>query len=136
MLHEDNFDFSFSGLKTAVRRIVESHEPLTGEIKRDIAREFEDAVADVLVGKTMRAADEFGANTIVVGGGVSANEHIRQQLKTRLEGEGNPARLLIPPPALATDNAIMIALAGYFRALKREFADPEKLKATGNLKLA
>jgi len=134
MLHEDNFDFSFSGLKTAVRRIVEAQQ-LDDEQKRQLAREFEDAVADVLIEKTMRAVDEYGANTVVVGGGVSANTYIRHRLAEALADIGNPAQLLVPPPELATDNAIMIALAGYFHALKKDFTDNAALKATGNLKL-
>ena len=135
MLREDNFDFSFSGLKTAVRRIVES-EKMTEEMKSQLAREFEDATADVLVGKTMRAVDEFGANTVVVGGGVSANEYIRKCLAEALAVAGNPAQLLVPPPDLATDNALMISLAGYFHARNKEYADPATLAANGNLKLA
>lgn len=135
MIHEDNLDFSFSGLKTAVRKIVEAHPDMSMDEKAAFAREFEDAVADVLIEKTIRAIDSFGANTIVVGGGVSANAHVREQLKRALEDEGNPAKLLIPPPDLATDNALMIALAGYFRASKKEFANPSDLVANGNLKL-
>ncbi len=138
MLHEDNFDFSFSGLKTAVRRIVENQStsrPGLDEFKMRLAREFEDAVADVLVAKTMRAVDEFGANTVVVGGGVSANTYIRHRLAEALADLGNPAQLLIPPPELATDNAIMIALAGYFHAHNAEYADIGALKASGNLRL-
>jgi N6-L-threonylcarbamoyladenine synthase len=135
MLHEDNLDFSFSGLKTAVRKIVDAHPNLELDEKTSLAREFEDSVADVLVDKTMRAIDRFGANTIVVGGGVSANTYIRDRLAKALEDEGDPAKLLIPPPDLATDNALMIALAGYFHAVKKDFADPEKLVANGNLKL-
>ena len=100
-----------------------------------MAREFEDAVADVLVSKTLRAVDQFGANTVVVGGGVSANARIRARLAEALEDEGNIAKLLIPPPELATDNAIMIALAGYFHALNKDFTDPELLSAHGNLSL-
>jgi N6-L-threonylcarbamoyladenine synthase len=136
MLHEDNFDFSFSGLKTAVRRIVEQHSPLSEEMKLEIAREFEDAVADVLVGKTMRAAEEYGADTIVVGGGVSANARIKELLANRLFNQSAATRLLVPPAELATDNAIMIALAGYFHALKKDFADPTTLSAIGNLQLS
>lgn len=135
MLHEDSFDFSFSGLKTAVRKIVEAHPGMSSDDKKKLAREFEDTVADVLVERTMRAIDRFGANTVVVGGGVSANTYIRHRLAEALADIGNPATLLVPPPELATDNAIMIALAGYFRALKKEFADPETLAAHGNLKL-
>lgn len=135
MMHEDNFDFSFSGLKTAVRRITEAQAPLSEEMKMDIAREFEDAVADVLVSKTLRAVEMYGANTVLVGGGVSANTYIRERLAEALEKADTPVELLIPPPELATDNAIMIALAGYFHALKKDFADPAELRANGNLKL-
>ena len=137
MIHEDNFDFSFSGLKTAVRRVIENHQGNASlDFKMQIAREFEDAVADVLVAKTMRAAEEFGAQTIVVGGGVSANEHIRLRLAAACSLPAANYQLLIPPPQLATDNATMIAFAGYFHAIRNEFADLQTLKATGNLTLA
>lgn len=135
MMNEDTFDFSFSGLKTAVRKIVEQ-APLTEDQRLGLAREFEDAVADVLVAKTMRAADEYGANTLVVGGGVSANSYIRQRLASVCQLPTVNCKLLIPPPELATDNALMIALAGYFHAAKKDFADPFALTAQGNLKLA
>ncbi len=135
MLHDKTYDFSFSGLKTAVRTAVEQRRPLTLELKRMIACEFENTVSDVLVHKTMRAVEEFGAQTVVVGGGVSANIHIRGQLREALAQAGNPANLLIPPPELSTDNGIMIALAGYFLAQKKDFSEPESLKATGNLRL-
>ncbi len=135
MMNEENFDFSFSGLKTAVRRVVEQRQ-MTDELKLQIAREFEDTVADALIYKTMRAVEETGAQTLVVGGGVSANEHIRGRLAQVLQEAGEPAQLLIPPPSLATDNALMIALAGYFRAEAKEFILPPDLKAEGNQKLA
>ena len=132
MLNEDNLDFSFSGLKTAVLRQVEGKK-LSEEEKKMMAREFEDAVTDVLLAKTLRAVDAYGANTVVVGGGVSANTHIRDELKKRLD-EVN-AKLLVCPPELATDNALMIALPGYFHALKKDFTDPAELLANGNLAL-
>jgi N6-L-threonylcarbamoyladenine synthase len=136
MIHEDNLDFSFAGLKTAVRRLVDAQSEITPEFKKEIAREFEDATADVLIAKTLRAIDEFNIETVVVGGGVSANTHIRRQLAQSLEDYGSPAKLLIPPPDFATDNAIMIALAGYFHAKNGDFIDRENLSANGNLKLA
>ncbi len=136
MMREDNFYFSFSGLKTAVRKIVEAHPDMSPDDKKKLAREFEDAVSEVLVTKTMRASEEFGVNTIVVGGGVSANKYIREQLAVACQLQTVNCKLLIPPPELATDNAIMIALAGYFQALKKDFADSSTLRATGNLKLA
>lgn len=134
MIHDDSLDFSFAGLKTAVRRIVEIHSPLSDEMKMAIAREFEDAVTEVLVKKTLRAVEEHGARTVVVGGGVSANSHIRLHLAEALEKAGLPPPLF-PSPDLATDNAIMIALAGYFRAQNRDFVNPDMIKAEGNLRL-
>ena len=135
MFHEDNLDFSFAGLKTAVRKIVDADPEMNLDEKTSLAREFEEAVADVLVEKTMRAIDQFGANTLVVGGGVSANTYIRERLANALHDEGEPAKLLVPPPELSTDNALMIALAGYFHALKKDFVSGENLRVSGNLKL-
>lgn len=134
MIDSNTYDFSFSGLKTAVRREVEAHQPLTDDFRKALALEFENAVADVLVAKTLNAMEEFGAQTLIVGGGVSANTHIRRELASKLETQSST--LLIPPPSLATDNALMIALAGYFRAQKNEYAELASLTAQGNLKLA
>lgn len=136
MMTTPDYDFSFSGIKTAVRRMVERLQPLTDEHKRHIALEFENAVAEVLIHKTLKAIEEFEAATIIVGGGVSANEHIRTQLARSIKDYGYQTKLLIPPPDLATDNALMIALAGYFRAEMKQFADPKDIVARGNLALA
>ena len=133
MIHEPNFDFSFSGLKTAVRNVVEANKPLSEDMKLQIAREFEDCVADTLIHKTLKAIESSAAQTVVVGGGVSANTHIRDELAKKLIDYG--CKLLIPPPELATDNALMIALAGYFHAEKKDFTEPKNIVATGNLKL-
>lgn len=135
MIDTDDYDFSFSGLKTAVRRIVDANDPLSDALQTAIALEFENACADVLVAKTMKAIEEFGVETLVVGGGVSANTHIRACLADAIKDYGSDAKLLIPPANLATDNALMIALAGYFRAIHKEFAEPETIRANGNLKL-
>lgn len=136
MIDSDNYDFSFAGLKTAVRKVVEAHRQLTEEKKMAIALEFENACAEVLVAKTMRAIEEFGVETVVVGGGVSANMFIRESLAQAIKDYGYSTKLLIPPRELATDNALMIALAGYFRAQKNEYAEPDSIRAQGNLKLA
>lgn len=136
MIDSDNYDFSFSGIKTAVKRLVEAHQPLTDEIKKEIALEFENAAAEVLIAKTMRAIEEFDVKTALIGGGVSANAHIRAQLAQTIKDYGADTKLLIPQPSHATDNGLMIAIAGYFRALKKEFAAPEAIRASGNLKLA
>lgn len=115
---ERNYDFSFSGLKTAVLRTLEEINPAyqpDGDLAPDIpvadlAASFQAAVVDVLVGKTARAAEEFDATEILVAGGVSANGPLRQ---TMIAQAGRPVR--VPPLKLCTDNAAMIAAAGYFR---------------------
>jgi N6-L-threonylcarbamoyladenine synthase len=135
MMHEKHFDFSFSGLKTAVRNAVIAAEPLTDDARMQIAREFEECVADVLITKTLRAAEEFGASTLVVGGGVSANTFIRSELARRMHQGDALMHLLVPPPELATDNALMIALVGYFHAKAGTYADAATLAAVGNLRL-
>lgn len=132
MMHEDNYEFSFAGLKTAVERYVNANE-LKSLDREKIAREFEDAATDVLLFKTLRAVEEYGALTVVMGGGVSANKFIRTRLTDELEKAG--AKLLVCPPSLSTDNGLMIALAGYFHALKKEFVEAENITAQGTLKL-
>lgn len=133
MLRENTFDFSFSGLKTAARRLIEAHTPLSDDTKREIALECENAITDVLVAKTARALETYGAKTLIVGGGVSANTHIRSQFEETLEGRAT--NILVCPPEFSGDNALMIALAGYFRALKKDIPSPETLAAQGNLSL-
>jgi len=132
MMHEDNYEFSFAGLKTAVERYVNANE-LKSLDREKIAREFEDAATDVLLFKTLRAVEEYGALTVVMGGGVSANKFIRARLTEALEKVG--ASLLVCPTNLSTDNGLMIALSGYFRALKKEFVEGDKISANGSLKL-
>ena len=136
MIHEQSCDFSFSGLKTAVLYLLRERPPLTDEEKHALAREFEDAVTDVLWKKTERALEQTGAKTLVIGGGVSANTHIRRIFRENMLRDFPETSLQIPASSLTTDNAVMIALAGYYRALRREFADPDMLKADGNLRLA
>jgi N6-L-threonylcarbamoyladenine synthase len=118
----DTYDFSFSGLKTAARRIIESaraeeglpaHDPdarLSAAATAELAYGFQDAVVDVVAVKTFRAAREIGARTIAVGGGVAANAALR----ARIEGEAQAVGIsvVIPRPGLCTDNGAMIGAAG------------------------
>lgn len=133
MMDSGDYDFSFAGLKTAVLRIVEKNAPVSEELKKEIAREFEDAAADVLSAKTFKAAQEYGADTIILGGGVSANTHIKEVFANRMFDHSSVGKVLVSPPQYATDNAVMIALAGYFHALKKEFANRDTLAADGSL---
>ncbi len=108
---QDTWNFSFSGLKTAVmrevRRLQELHSPLP---VADLAASFQSAVVDVLVSKTVRAAEELEAAEVVIAGGVSANRALREAIQAR-----SPCPVHIPPLPLCTDNAAMIASAGYYR---------------------
>ncbi len=135
MIHEPHCDFSFSGLKTSVLYRIKDLE-LTEEKKQSIAREFEDAAGDVLYAKTKRALEESGAKTLALGGGVSANTHIKRMFRARLAEDFPDVYLAIPEPILTTDNAIMIGLAGFYHAERGDFTDSAILKADGNRKLA
>ncbi|MEK7170450.1 MAG: tRNA (adenosine(37)-N6)-threonylcarbamoyltransferase complex transferase subunit TsaD [Patescibacteria group bacterium] len=133
MLHSKDFNFSFSGLKTAVLYLVNKVPELTDDIKKEIALEFENAVTEVLIAKTKKALEEFGARALLVGGGVIANTHIRREFE-KLAAELN-VPLHIPARILTTDNALMIAVAGLARAGKTESFGAESLCAKGNLRL-
>lgn len=112
---EDNGEFSFSGLKTAVRRYVEANSPeFIQENLGDIAASIEDAIIDILVSKTIWALKKTGMKTLIVGGGVSANGLLRERLKNYCERHG--IRLAFPTLYNSTDNGAMIAAAAIRRA--------------------
>jgi len=108
---DDTWNFSFSGLKTAVLREVRRMEARDQPLPvADLAASFQAAVVDVLVGKTLRAAREYRARGILIAGGVSANQALRETMSEQAD-----CPVYIPPLELCTDNAAMIAGAGYFR---------------------
>jgi N6-L-threonylcarbamoyladenine synthase len=109
---EDYYAFSFSGLKTAVLNSVRSSEDLEAD-KADIARGFQDSLIETLVEKTWRAANAFGRQRVVLGGGVACNRTLAASMRARMEADG--VVVFAPSPRLATDNAAMIARAGFFR---------------------
>jgi len=109
MLH-DNLDFSFSGLKTSVMNHVRKHPDVSSA---DVAASFQVAVVDVLVAKARRAARAVGAKGLVIGGGVAANSLLRERFLDACEADG--IRAFLPSRAMCTDNAAMIAAAGWYR---------------------
>lgn len=114
LLDRPGLDFSFSGLKTAVRTVVQQ-APLDEARIRDICASFQEAAVDTLLRKCLRALDETGLTRLVLAGGVSANRVLRSRLQAALQGRGGQA--YYPAPALCTDNGAMIAFAGAQRLM-------------------
>ena len=135
MINSGDFDFSFSGLKTAVLYLVKKIEPLSDNDKIAIAHEFQNAALDVLLAKSFAAMEKFQAKTLIVGGGVIANRLLQARLSNESSAKFPAARLLLPSRELSTDNATMIGIAAYFRSLKKTFRVNPKIKAEGNLSL-
>lgn len=113
MLNKPNFDFSFSGLKTAALTAIRSCETLDEQTRSDIAKGFEEAVVETLVTKTIKAAKELHFHSIVIAGGVGANKYLRQRLKESAEREN--LQVFYPRLSYCTDNGAMVAYAGYLR---------------------
>jgi len=137
MINSDNYDFSFSGLKTAVLYKVKKIEKLDQKTKQEIAREFEDAIADVLISKTQGVLKAYKPKTLIVAGGVIANKKLREDFETMTEQFPN-IKLRIPHTDVAGDNAIMIGITGYIRShIQKKEAEVQtsNLRAQGNLRL-
>jgi N6-L-threonylcarbamoyladenine synthase len=131
MLGRDSLDFSFSGIKTAVLYYCRGQN-MKGQNKvdsmsrqeiADIAASFQYAVIDVLVRKTKRAAKKIGAKTILLGGGVAANNSLRTALQDMCDSSDPPIKLLVAPKQYCTDNAVMVASLGYYKFRAGLFAD-------------
>ncbi|HEX2792387.1 MAG TPA: tRNA (adenosine(37)-N6)-threonylcarbamoyltransferase complex transferase subunit TsaD [Candidatus Paceibacterota bacterium] len=136
MLNSDDLDFSFSGLKTAVLYLLKERGEVSEAEKERLARAFEDAVADVLLKKTATALESTGSRTLAIGGGVSANEYLREVFVKSIAERHDGVRLCIPSVELTGDNAIMIGIAGFYRAARGDFIPLETLIADGNRSLA
>jgi len=116
MIHSGDLDFSFSGLKTAVLYYIRDHGELSENDKLNIAREFEDAVVDVLLTKTKEALEQTGAQTLIIAGGVIANKKIKHEFGL-LTHTYTDLTVLVPETTFSTDNSTMIASAGYIQVL-------------------
>ncbi|WP_304509027.1 tRNA (adenosine(37)-N6)-threonylcarbamoyltransferase complex transferase subunit TsaD [Anaerotignum sp.] len=132
-LEEDSYDFSFSGLKSAVLNYVNKQKMMEAEINpEDIAASFQQSVVEVLVSKTIKAAKDRHVSKIALAGGVASNSALRDQMRLACEKEG--FQLSIPSPILCTDNAAMIGCAAYYEYLAG-VRDGLDLNANPSLKL-
>jgi N6-L-threonylcarbamoyladenine synthase len=151
MLNSPDFNFSFSGLKTAVLYVLKDLQKAKTDIpasngastieitdlqKEQLSREFEDAATEVLITKTLRALQETQPQTLAIGGGVSANAHIRKEFEQTLTEKLSYVSVDFPPAGLTGDNGVMIGIAGFYRAQREEFIEPGTLIADGNLSLS
>jgi N6-L-threonylcarbamoyladenine synthase len=125
----DGYDFSFSGLKTAVVNHVRKHPDVA---THDVAAAFQEAVVDVLVTKARRAAADHGARGVALAGGVAANSHLRERILDACEDDGLQA--FLPSRSMCTDNAAMVAAAGWWR-LRSDGPSPLDTGADPGLKL-
>ena len=144
MMGSGDYDFSFSGLKTAVLYSWQKLKPTLNSsdrlnkksLQKQMAADIQQAIIDVLLKKTIKAAKDYGAKTIILGGGVSANAELRKQFLIRVQGLGYRVELLVPPANLSTDNAVMTAITGYFHRNKKIApSDVAKIKANSNLRI-
>lgn len=131
MINTKDFDFSFSGLKTAVLYTVKKIAKLTPQIKKEIALEFENAVTEVLISKTFKAIKTFEAKNLIIGGGVSANKYIRSTFAEKLKQELPKTNLYLPLNTFSTDNSLMIGVVAYFQSQSKKIKKVNK--AEGNL---
>lgn len=134
MIHSGDLDFSFSGLKTAVLYLTQKLGELSENDKKAIAREFEDAVTEVLISKCKKALEETGAQTLIIGGGVSANTYIREHIEILCLERG--VKAYIPERHLSTDNALMIGITALLKIQNgSESALLDTIRANGRLSL-
>ena len=132
MLNKPNFDFSFSGLKTAVLYLVKSKKRITQKFKEELSAEFENAVSDVLIKKTNLAIKKYGIKSLIIGGGVSANNRLRNDFKKLAKKE--KIKLYLPDKKYTGDNGLMIGVSGYLRYKTKNYPK-QIIKVNGNLLL-
>ncbi len=133
-LGNDNYNFSFSGLKSAVINLNHNAKQRNEEINvNDLCCSFQEAVSDVLVSKALKACKEYNVKQLIVAGGVSANKGLKEKLNST--NKDSNLEICIPSIKYCTDNAVMIACAGYYRYLKNDTIDTLDLNADASLEL-
>ncbi|MBU0546658.1 tRNA (adenosine(37)-N6)-threonylcarbamoyltransferase complex transferase subunit TsaD [Patescibacteria group bacterium] len=135
MIYQKNYNFSFSGLKTAVLYKVKNEKRKTKNEKyiQEMALEIQNATINVLSYKTFKAAEEYQVKSIFLGGGVTANKQLRKRFKQ--QARKYKIKLFVPDKKYSTDNAVMTAITGYFNWLKIKGKMPKNIEANGNLRL-
>lgn len=119
MINDKSLNFSFSGLKTAVMREWKKQDDHSNERINAFAHEIQESITDVLVEKTIRAAKQYNAKSILLSGGVAANSRLREKFIIH----NSKFNIHVPPTALCTDNAVMIGAAAYFRGEPTDWHD-------------
>lgn len=138
MIYQKNYDFSFSGLKTSVLYDFKNRSPKMRTSKiyiGEMAKEVQQAIIDVLIYKTLKAAKNYRAKSIILGGGVAANEELRNQFKKIIKKQLPNTLYLIPNTSLCTDNATMVAVAAFYHWLSGKRENWKNIKANANLRL-
>ncbi len=133
MIYEDNFDWSFSGLKTAALRETKNLTPNTKDRER-LAAEVQEAIVDVLVNKTIKAVKIYKPKSLLLSGGVSANNRLRERFESSVLSLKFSVKLFLPEKSLCTDNAVMTAVAAYYRKRNiawKDIATAPELTITG-----
>jgi N6-L-threonylcarbamoyladenine synthase len=125
-----DYDFSFSGLKSAVHREIQKDEPLSDERISNICYSLQEAIFAVLIRKTFKAANKFNVKSILLGGGVASNQTLRDKFASEIINQQSSIKLFVPDKKLCTDNAAMIAAAAYFNY---EAVDWRKVSANPEL---
>ena len=154
MLKEDNLDFSFAGLKTSALYWLRDHQLSAMQISpmqqpagifgvqkegvtiNDFCASFEQAIIDVLVGKTLKAVEKYQPKTVILGGGVAANKKLRETLTVTIQQHAKISNIQYPISNYCMDNAAMIAIAGYYKAIRQDFTSWDKLTADPNWEIS
>ncbi len=129
MINNDNFDFSFSGLKTAVLKQIQIK--FSPDQKLELAYEIQEAITDVLVAKTLKAVKKYHVKSLLLAGGVVANPRLREKFQLAVK-KFNSLTLFVPPPLLCTDNAVFVASCGYFNFYPSPW---QKIQADSSLRI-
>jgi N6-L-threonylcarbamoyladenine synthase len=135
LMYSKDFNFSFSGLKTSVLYLIQrlkKSKNFNKKVVEKICTEAEDAITDILVSKTIKLAKSIGAKTIMISGGVSANQRLRDKFEKTINNEFH---FICPAKSMSTDNAAMIAIAGYYEHFRRKNDNCLTLEINSNLQI-